>query len=784
MNRCLQSGGFSFHPCLSPALQLVMKHVNLLASFESPSPLNAIAQAVRLRAASQPGHAAVGVLLGLALSSFAQAGTGSCAGTGIIEIDSPVAGSCRLETGDTLLIRAPSGEITDFGTAVGVVSGQDAVRIENAGLIRADSFGGIDVIGSVGVIDNQGTIEGEEAIYNLGTIGEINNAATGVLRSITGGYAIYSEGALTEINNRGLIDGNVETTGTTLNLLGTQASIDGNVVNTGGSVNVRSGAVFVSRGTFSSATFLIESGGEMRIGSNGYGITVTSPVGDAFNNAGTLHVPDGIEGQITGNYTQSGTLRVGASSAASFGRLTVTGDVTLTPGARFDVDVSGVNTLAAGDTLSGVVVASGDLDNQASPGNVTDNSALFNFRVETSENQIDLQVLAAGTASPSQPGRVPTPGVPAAGQGIVPATIQAGLVNGVSAAQVLDGYIRGGRTGTDWDAVVTALGQLPDDASVARAVGQAMPSMHGSASRSLMAHASSTGSAIVEQLAWSGMASGEAMPGTGLWVKPLSTWADQDRYRQISGYRVRSQGLVGGYQTSFGPGSSVGFGFAYLDGRVDGRDFALGQRSDLESVQVLGYGSYDLSGWRLQWQADATRSSVKSVRRLGFIGRSAQASYRGNTWHLGLNFGRPMDMAGTTVTPSVGIDWRRMRSSGYTETGAGALNLRVAAQTAEELIVKLGVEARHPLGARTHLLGQAAVGYDLASGRDVTTAQFTGGGAVFATQGLARRRALAELGVGLLHRASETIEVSVRYALTVREGMTDQGASLRLDWRF
>lgn len=55
---------------------------------------------------------------------------------------------------------------------------------------------------------------------------------------------------------------------------------------------------------------------------------------------------------------------------------------------------------------------------------------------------------------------------------------------------------------------------------------------------------------------------------------------------------------------------------------------------------------------------------------------------------------------------------------------------------------------------------------------------------MFATQGLARRRAVAELGVGVVHRASDALEVSVRYDLAVREGMTDQGASLRLDWRF
>lgn len=743
---------------------------------------------------------AAAALTGLVLAAglhppVAHAGTGSCAGAGAISVSDARVGECGLETGDNLSITG-TGSITGDGTGpsvgVRVGAGQSGVNITNAGEIVGAPSDGLWNQGSIDQVTNSGRIVGGSGfavgVYNPGVIDELDNS--GVIEPGAGQtLAILSPGTLNTLNNSGEILGGIETSNTTINLSGSSARITGAVTNTGGTVNVRTGAAFTTENAINTGRLIIESGARLQVGASGHGLTVADAGADAMLNTGTLEVAEGVTANVTGNYEQSGTLRVGASSSASHGRLSVTGNANLTSTARFDVDVNTSQTLAAGDTLSGVLSATGALTNAAPAGNVSDNSALFNFRSVTNGNQVDLQVEAAGStpeqpSRPSEPSRPGSPDQGSAGQGIVPATVRAGLVNGVPAAQVLDGYIRGGRTGTDWDAVVTALGQLPDDASVAQAVGQAMPSMHGNASRALLAHASSTGAALVEQLAWSGLGSGDAAPGTGLWVKPMSTWVEQDRYRQISGYRVRTQGLVGGYQTSFGPGSTIGFGLAYLDGRVEGRDFATGQRSDLESVQLLGYGSYDLSGWRLQWQADATRSSVKSLRWLGFIGRSAQASYRGNTWHIGLNIGRPMDMSGTTVTPSVGLDWRRTRSGAYTETGAGALNLRVAAQTAEELIVKLGVQARHPLGRQTHLLAMAAVGYDLASGRDTTTAQFTGGGTVFSTQGLARRRAVAELGLGVTHRASDSMELSVRYDLMVREGLTDQGASLRLDWRF
>lgn len=753
------------------------------------------------------GLAAASVLAVGLPAPTAMAGTGSCTGAGAIEVADARVGECQLETGDALSVTG-TGSITGdgVGSSVGVRVdvGNTGVQITNDGDIVGSPSDGIWNQGTISQITNRGRIDAGPfalGVYNTGTINVLNNEAGAEIRTGTGStYAIVSTlGTLGTINNAGHILGGIQTSNTTINLSGASARITGPVSNTGsgGSINVISGAVFTTENTFRSSLFRIQSGARLVVGSSLHVIEAYSLTPDAFDNAGTLHVPEGTTAQITGNYTQSGTLRLGASSASSFGRLTVSGNVSLGAGATFVVDVNATNTLAAGDTLAGVLTAGGTLANAAPATNVSDNSALFNFQSQTSGSQIDLRVEAAGTGSGPTPapggggggggshggGSAPEP-VPTPGQGIVPATIQAGLINGVPTAQVLDGYIRGGRTGTDWDAVVTALGRLPDDASVARAVGQAMPSMHGNAARTLLAHVSSTGSAVVGQQARGGSDGAAAEPGRGLWVQPLSSVADQDRYRQASGYRVRTQGLAGGHQTSLAPGSTIGFGLAYLDGRVEGRDFALGHRIDLESVQVLGYGSHDLAAWRLQWQADATRSSVKSARTLGFIGRSAQASYRANASHLGMSVGRPMTLASTSVTPLVGVDWRRARSNAYTETGAGALDLRVAAQKAEELVAKLGVEARHPLGAQSHLLAQVAVGYDLSGGRDSTSAQFVGGGPVFSTPGTQRQRTLAELGLGVVHKVGSAVDMRVHYDLSLRGGMTDQGVSLRLDWRF
>ncbi|MEZ5644754.1 MAG: autotransporter domain-containing protein [Burkholderiaceae bacterium] len=717
----------------------------------------------------------------------AMAGSGTCTGSGTISVSDPRVGTCILETGDSLDVSA-TGSIDGSLNGVLVDVGQAAGTISNSGRITAATFDGVHNEGSITQIVNTGTISGPGAgVYNAGTIGTLTNNAGATVSSSGATPSSTTWGTLTTINNSGLIDGAVVTSNTAINLSGSSARVTGAITNTNGSVAVQTGASFTTENTISAATVTVGGGAVLRVGATAHVLTATDAGAGAFSNSGTVHVPDGVIGQVSGNYTQSGTLRVGASSASSYGRLVVTGDAALTADAGFDVDVNSVNTLANGDTLSGVLAATGTLTNAAATDNVTDNSALFSFRSVTNGNQVDLAVQAVGSADEGEAEETPATAAPAPAaptQGIVPAVIGAGLLNGVPAARVLDGYIRGGRTGTDWDAVVSALGRLPDNASVARAVGQAMPSMHGNAGQALLGHTGGTGAALGEQLGSVDQSGGGHLPGLGLWVKPLGTWVDQDAVDQVSGYRVRTTGLVGGVQRDIGPGKLLGVGLAYLDGRIDGRDFALGHRSDVESVQLIGYGAYNLGAWRLKWQADATRSSVKTLRQLGFIGRTAVGSYHGNTWHLGLNVGRPMDMAGATVTPSVGIDWRRLRSNAYTESGAGALDLQMGAQKAEELLLKVGVDSTHPVSEHTRLLGHAAIGYDLASGKSTIQAQFAGGGAVFVTEGLPRQRALVELGFGVKHSPSDALDMSMRYDLLLREGMTDQGVSLRVDWRF
>ena len=373
----------------------------------------------------------------------------------------------------------------------------------------------------------------------------------------------------------------------------------------------------------------------------------------------------------------------------------------------------------------------------------------------------------------------------------MPAVLQNGLLNGVPAATVLDGYIRGGRTGSDWDTVITALGRLPTNATVATAVGQAMPALHGNAAAAGLKHSASTGTAIDQQKALRGQSGGDGLQGRGLWVKPLGSWVDQDAVDGASGYKMNTQGLVGGIQSDLDAASTLGVALAYIDSDVRGKGYASSHASDIESVQLTGYGQHAMgssvdgaSPWRLDWQAGYTRSRFESGRGLGFIGRTAQAKFDADVWHLGMGVNRSFVRGETTITPGVNLDWRQIEMDAYTESGAGALGLAAQAQKVQEAILKVGTQVQHEAGNQLQWLAHAALGYDLQSGDHAVTAQFTGGGAAFTTPGLPRARTVAELGVGMRYKPSEAMEVTARYDIALRKGLRDQTASVRLGWVF
>ena len=502
---------------------------------------------------------------------------------------------------------------------------------------------------------------------------------------------------------------------------------------------------------------------------------------------GTLNIADGSTLQIGGQYTQTadGTLKIGASSASSFGKLDVTGQATFASGTGLNVNVASTNTLANGNKLTNVVQA-GNLT--ASTFNVTDNSALFNFTASVTEGgngHIDLNTVAAGSTDPTDP----TPADPIT---VLSSVQHTGFGPGKGAARVLDTFVQGGTTGTDMDNVVTALGQLSTEQAVSNAVAQTLPLMSAGLTSVAMNTMRSNNRVIqARQDSNHGLSSGEDFLGNKkVWFKPLGANTQQDNREGVSGYRANTYGFIAGADGELNEATRIGVALSYMNSNVDGKSTASGNRADIDAYQAIVYGSHSLSNLsdtEVIWQADIGFNKNNGHRNINFGGlnRVAKGDYDSTTAHIGAGIARNYKLDDkTTITPVVRADYTYIRDESYTETGAGALNLKVKSHSIDELIVLAEGRLSHKFSDKAALIANAGVGYDILNGKNSITASYTGGGAAFSTEGMDVSPWLGRAGLGLAVNVTETIDIAARYDMEARSDFLNQTASAKVRWAF
>ncbi|NUA30071.1 autotransporter outer membrane beta-barrel domain-containing protein [Cupriavidus basilensis] len=662
------------------------------------------------------------------------------------------------------------------GMAIGIgISGSTVGTLSNTGIITASSPGGfstgINVQNStVDRIDNFGMISAGTAI-NISADSKITNG----------------------IHNAGRLDGAVMLGTATLELDGATATVTGPVSGQAGSV-VNVNGTFTSGNTFQVDTFNVAKSAQFNMG---HDVTVAS----GLNNAGTLAVAAGKTATVYGNYTQaaSGVFQTSLGAEGTYGKLAVNGTADLSASNKINVNVAGAPSLVAGTSVQPGVISATKL--LAGPTfTVTDNSALFDFIATRNGNAVDLCVARAGAsscsaapvtptpapASPTSPPPAPTP-TPAPVITVVSSVTGAQNTPGLGAARVLDALIsQGAGAPAAMAPVITALGTLPTEQAVSDAVKQTLPLMVAGMTDVNSAAMHATNRVIQSrQEANRGLSSGdEFISDRQVWFKPVGSWAKQNDRDGVAGYKANTYGMVLGADTVVSDNVRVGGAFSYMHSRIDGNSPVAAQSASVDGYRLISYGSYSLDPRTdISVQADLGAGRNEGQRNINFGGLNSRASSSYNSWnaHVGAGIGRVFNLQPTTTfTPSLRADYTFIQDAAYTETGADALSLAVAKNSARELI--LSTEARLNQALTEHAMFSAnlGVGYDALAQQSAITAAYVGGGAQFVTRGMAPSRWLMRAGLGFVVTSSKAMEVSVRYDAEVRESFTNQTASVKV----
>jgi len=286
----------------------------------------------------------------------------------------------------------------------------------------------------------------------------------------------------------------------------------------------------------------------------------------------------------------------------------------------------------------------------------------------------------------------------------------------------------------------------------------------------------------------SGLSTGDAADEGVIWGQLFGGNAKQDAAGGIDGYDSSTAGIVFGVEKEEG-GHLLGASLSYSDTGVDGKSASL-SKTDSKAVQASLYGTTYATDGYADWMvgyADGNNDSKRTIN-FGGLNRTASGSYDSDIWMAKVGYNMPMTEGEWMVTPRGELSWTRISTDGYTETGAGNLNLIV--NEADSNIVTMGAGA--DFATRIQTTDGVTVprvslmaNYDLTNDRAETTSTFTGGGSSFKTQGIDPEKFGVTLGLGVDFESNDDETVfSLDYNGDFKSGFDSHMASVTLRKNF
>jgi outer membrane autotransporter protein len=278
-------------------------------------------------------------------------------------------------------------------------------------------------------------------------------------------------------------------------------------------------------------------------------------------------------------------------------------------------------------------------------------------------------------------------------------------------------------------------------------------------------------------------------PKTNEWTpfaKGFGSWGDRDAESDIAGYQYNVYGMTGGIDKLVSDNTLVGLSVGGSWANVSYSQS--GTSSDIDSMLCSLYGSYFVDDWHVGLTAGYGHSWYDSKRGIPFIGSQAKSDHQGNVYSAAVELGNNFGGQSMLLEPVVGLGYTLVQESGYTEKGAGALNLKVDSDTADGLYSKLGIRAakefRPEQNQDMKLVPNVSMFWihDFAD-RVKLDSSFVGGGS-FTTEGREPVRDTFNLGAGLNIYLKNNVRLFVDYGWQSASNFNSNTVQAGAQWSF
>ncbi|WP_127090835.1 autotransporter outer membrane beta-barrel domain-containing protein [Aquabacter cavernae] len=331
---------------------------------------------------------------------------------------------------------------------------------------------------------------------------------------------------------------------------------------------------------------------------------------------------------------------------------------------------------------------------------------------------------------------------------------------------------------------IAALNGL-EGAALSTAISQTLPVLNGAGAQATYATQRAFQQVVMGRL---DTVHGPDAPGAerNIWLRPFGNFADQGTQSGVAGYSASGGGLAAGMDASVGPDAVLGMVAAYSATSITGGNDLVPNGLDVSTYQFGLYGAYGLApDLDLTFQLDGGYNRNSAQRTIAFMGSAAGADYDGWTGHGGIGLSQRFLLSpDLSVSPLVRLDYAQVQADGYTESGAGALDLTVSSQTYRELLLTAGFKASYRLTDHLALTANGGVGYNMLDEQSQVSAAYAGGGGVFVTEGANLSPWLYTAGIGLTGMRTGQMDLSVTYDLAASpSGFLNQMGAVLLRMR-
>ena len=543
-----------------------------------------------------------------------------------------------------------------------------------------------------------------------------------------------------------------------------------------GTITVSAGGLNV-QGNYANAPVIVQSGGTLS-GTGTIGSVTNSGTVSPGNSSGTLNV--------VGSYTQtsSGTLRVEVASPGNYDKINVTGTATLN-GTVAPVLSGGYRPLV-NQVFSEVVTTTGGVTGTFS--NVSQPLTL-NWQPVYSANRVDL-LFQPNYANPAL----------------------SLTSNGQAVGNMLQGVAWGNPSG-DLAGVLNTIDSLSSAAAVADAYKQISPEKAGSLTslgfvaasfqmRNLATRTtnlrfvqgkSGGGSSLTSggltfnysqldglMLAYNGSSLSNLFSARKEFQAPESRWGiyldggaafgSQNSSVSQTGYNFTLGGFTLGTDYRLRDNLLAGLATGYSN--TSSAFYGSGGGVNVNTVPFNAYAAYFPGSLYAYGSLGYALNLYDLKRGINFNGivRSASSSTTGNQLNLYGETGYDLKLSRFILTPSATLAYSALWVDGFTEQGAGALNLKVASQTASSLQTGLGGRLTVPLkvgSVKVVPQGYAFYQHEFANGSRGLNANLSQGSSTFNFQTDAAKRNFTLMGASVTAGLKKNLYAQVNYSAEV-----------------